>query len=65
MNGGLGFLFYFVFFLLISGVIFYKGKLQMSKFFSTPKDILFGGAGADLTLYLMIWVISHNLVHIL
>ncbi|KRX00460.1 hypothetical protein PPERSA_03193 [Pseudocohnilembus persalinus] len=65
MSGGIGFIFYFLFFFLVSGVILYKGKFQLHKYFINSSDALVGGIGEDLTLFLMIWVITHNLVNIL
>lgn len=52
-------------FFFISAVILYKGGFKLDRYFVNPVEPLTSGAGADLTLFLMIWVISHNLVHIL
>ena len=64
-SGFSGIITFFVFFFITSYVILLKTKFKPEDFFLKRSDVLFGGLGNDVTLFLMSWIVSHNLVNIL
>jgi len=40
-------------------------EFKLSKYFVNPNEVLYGGITNDLLIFLMVWVIIHNLVNIL
>lgn len=40
-------------------------KFEVTQYFKSKYDALYGGVATDLMLFLMVWVVFHNLVNIL
>ena len=64
LTGFMGIVTYIAIFFIISYVLLMKTNNKPTDFFVKKGDI-HGGIGSDVTLFLMSWVISHNLVNIL
>jgi hypothetical protein len=64
-NGLSGLACYFVLFFIVSICLLYKAKFDSKKFFINKNELVFGGMTNDMLLFIMVWVIAHNLVNIL
>lgn len=54
----------FVFF-LVSIFLIYKTQFKVQRYFLKSSTMYYGGIFSDILLYIMIWVISHNIINIL
>lgn len=52
-------------FVLVSALLLFKMEFKLNKYFVNKNDVLYGGITNDLLIFLMLWVIIHNLVNIL
>ncbi|KAM3144012.1 hypothetical protein pb186bvf_003776 [Paramecium bursaria] len=64
-DGIVGFAMYFLFFALTSFCMGLNMKFQPQKYFKDRYDVYYSGVFADLQLFLIFWVVFHNLVYIL
>jgi hypothetical protein len=65
LDGWIGIGVYAAVFLVISLGLAIKFNFNAKEYFRAPSQAYFGRFGSDLLLFLMIWVIFHNLVNIL
>jgi hypothetical protein len=65
LDGIHGLIFYVIMFVIVSGCILIKLEFQVKNYFMSANEVYIGGIGNDLLLFLMVWVIFHNLVNIL
>eukprot|EP01017_Pseudomicrothorax_dubius_P007399 TRINITY_DN1229_c0_g2_i3.p1 TRINITY_DN1229_c0_g2~~TRINITY_DN1229_c0_g2_i3.p1 ORF type:complete len:136 (+),score=16.28 TRINITY_DN1229_c0_g2_i3:115-522(+) len=60
-----GFAFYLVSFAFVSIVLLMKSHFRPGDFFIESSAVTTGGLTADVMLFLMSWVITYNVVHVL
>ncbi|CAK68296.1 unnamed protein product (macronuclear) [Paramecium tetraurelia] len=65
MDGWIGMGIYVVVFLIVSACLAIKMNFRVKEYFKSSYDAYYSGIGTDLLLFLMIWVIFHNIVNIL
>lgn len=65
IDGWIGLAIYIAVFLIVSFGLALKMNFKVKEYFRSSYEAYYGGIGTDLLLFLMIWVIFHNLVNIL
>ena len=65
LSGLRGFIFYIFCFLLTSCCFYIKMQGNTARYFKDSYTVYSSGIFGDLLLYLMMWVIFHNIVNVL
>jgi len=64
-SGLTGFLFYIALFFICSVFLGAKCDFKAGKYFPSGFTVYGGGLGKDMILYLMVWTIFYNVVHVI
>ncbi|EAS05805.1 Rab5-interacting protein (Rab5ip) (macronuclear) [Tetrahymena thermophila SB210] len=64
-DGFSGTILYFIFFFIVSFLCLQKTGFKPQNYFLSANDVITGGLLGDLLVFILVWVLSQNLVHIL